>query len=218
MPDISINFAGGIRNADQAKWNPKRTVIRFNYRHRRAYNNTDGAFSVSPSGSLDDQWAAAGGDTRHRLRGSVSTQALRNLNAQMSWDANSGAPYTDHDRHRRQRRFDFQRSSARRRRATACGCRGDRPSPRTSPTRFRSASRRGPRAVVPAPADGRAPRRAAADRGGRQKGITINVSAQNLTNRSNFSGFSGVMTSQYFMQATSVANPRQVDLSLRFNF
>lgn len=52
---------------------------------------------------------------------------------------------------------------------------------------------------------------------GRQKGITINLSAQNLTNRSNFSGFSGVMTSQYFMQATSVANPRQVDLSLRFN-
>ena len=94
VPDFSVNFAGGVRNADQAKWNPKRTTIRFNYRHRRAYNNTDGAFSVSPSGSLDDQWAPAGGDTRHRLRASVSTQAMRNLNAQMSWDANSGAPYT----------------------------------------------------------------------------------------------------------------------------
>ena len=44
------------------------------------------------------------------------------------------------------------------------------------------------------------------------------MSAQNLTNRSNFSGFSGVMTSQYFMQATSVSNPRQVDLSLRVSF
>ena len=44
------------------------------------------------------------------------------------------------------------------------------------------------------------------------------MSAQNLTNRSNFSGFSGVMTSQYFLQATSVSNPRQVDLSLRFDF
>ena len=63
VPDFSLNFAGGIRNADQAKWNPQRTVIRFNYRHRRAYNNTDGAFSVSPSGSLDDQWAA--GVERH---------------------------------------------------------------------------------------------------------------------------------------------------------
>ena len=28
------------------------------------------------------------------MRGSVSTQALRNLNAQVSWDANSGSPYT----------------------------------------------------------------------------------------------------------------------------
>ena len=28
------------------------------------------------------------------MRASVSTQAYRNLNAQMSWDANSGSPYT----------------------------------------------------------------------------------------------------------------------------
>ncbi len=54
--------------------------------------------------------------------------------------------------------------------------------------------------------------------GGRQKGITINVSAQNFTNRYNYSGFSGVMTSQYFLQPTSVSNPRQVDISVRFNF
>lgn len=54
--------------------------------------------------------------------------------------------------------------------------------------------------------------------GGRQKGITFNVSVNNLTNRANYSGFSGVMTSPYFMQATSVSNPRQVDVSLRFNF
>ncbi len=55
-------------------------------------------------------------------------------------------------------------------------------------------------------------------RGGLQKGITISASAQNLTNRANYSGFSGVMTSQYFLQATSVSNPRQIDLSIRFNF
>src|SRR5688500_13195132 len=94
VPDFSLNFAGGVRNANTAKWNPLRTVIRFNYRFRRAENNTDGAFSVSPSGSLDDQWSYASSDTRHRMRGSFSTQALQNLNAQISWDANSGAPYT----------------------------------------------------------------------------------------------------------------------------
>ena len=41
---------------------------------------------------------------------------------------------------------------------------------------------------------------------------------QNLTNRANYSGYSGVMTSTYFLLPTSVSNPRQVDLSVRFNF
>jgi hypothetical protein len=54
--------------------------------------------------------------------------------------------------------------------------------------------------------------------GGRSKGITLNMSVNNLTNRANYTGFSGVMTSQYFRQATSVANPRQVDFSVRFGF
>ena len=44
------------------------------------------------------------------------------------------------------------------------------------------------------------------------------MSAQNLTNRSNYSGFGGGVISPYFLQATSVSNPRQVDLSVRFNF
>jgi hypothetical protein len=210
VQDVSVNFAGGIRNADQAKWNPKRTVIRFNYRHRRAYNNTDGAFSVSPSGSLADQWAPAGGDTRHRLRGSVSTQALRSLNAQLSWDANSGGPYTI---------------------TTGSDDNGDsifndRPvlTPRNSlrlpwrSTFSANLSYTIPIGKPPGPEGGRAGGGGRGGPRGRQKGITLNLSAQNLTNRSNFSGFSGVMTSPYFRQATSVANPRQVDLSLRFNF
>ena len=93
-PTLSINLAGGARNASQARWNPSRTVVRFNYRYRRSYNNSDGAFRPPPSGSLDDQWGAAPGDTRHRIRGSVSTQAFRNLSVHLSLNANSGSPYT----------------------------------------------------------------------------------------------------------------------------
>ena len=214
VPDLNVNFAGGIRNADREKWNPKRTTIRFNYRHRRSYNNTDGSFSVSPSGTLDDQWGPAGGDTRHRLRASLSTQAYRNLNAQMSWDANSGSPYTittgideNGDSIFNDRPFRVPRNSVR--------------------LPWRSTISANVSYLIPigkAPvADGGRPgaggRPGPGGRGGgRQKGITISVSAQNLTNRYNYSGFSGVMTSAYFLQATSVSNPRQVDLSLRFNF
>jgi hypothetical protein len=209
VPDLSVNFAGGIRNADQAKWNPKRTTIRLNYRHRRAYNNTDGAFSIPPSGSLEDQWGPAGGDQRHRWRASVSTQAYRNLNAQMSWDANSGSPYTittgideNGDSIFNDRPFDVPRNSVR--------------LPWRS-TISANVSYLIPIGKAPGPEGGRrgGPQ---ARGGGRQKGVSISMSAQNLFNRYNYSGFSGVMTSQYFLQATSVSNPRQVDVSLRFNF
>jgi hypothetical protein len=207
VPDISFNFAGGIRNADQARWNPKRTTVRFNYRHHRGYNNTDGAFGVSPSGSLDDQWAPAGGDTRHRYRASVSSQAYRGLNTSLNWDANSGGPYTI---------------------TTGTDDNGDsifndRPlfTPRNSvrlPWRSTFSANVSYTIRIGA---GPGPENGQRGRGGpqrRQKGITISMNAQNLTNRSNYSGFSGVMTSQYFRQATSVSNPRQIDLSLRFNF
>jgi len=222
VPDLSVNFSGGIRNSDQAKWNPRRTTIRLNYRHRRAYNNTDGAFSVSPSGSLDDQWAAAGGDTRHRWRASLSSQAYRNLNAQVSWDANSGAPYTittgideNGDSIFNDRPFRVPRNSVRLPWRSTFSTNvsymiplGRTPGP--------EAGRPGA-GGRPGPGGGGGGQRGGGG-GGRQKGITISLSAQNLFNRYNYSGFSGVMTSQYFLQATSVSNPRQVDVSLRFNF
>ena len=208
VPDFSVNFAGGIRNADQKKWNPRRTNIRFNYRHHRGYNNTDGAFSVSPTGSLDDQWAPAGGDTRHRLRASVSTSAYRNFNANLSWDANSGAPYTittgtddNGDSIFNDRPLLTPRNSVR------------LPWRSTFSANMSYTIRIG---AAPGPEGGAQRGRPGPQR--RQKGITISMNAQNLTNRANYSGFSGVMTSQYFRQATSVSNPRQIDLSLRFNF
>jgi hypothetical protein len=48
--------------------------------------------------------------------------------------------------------------------------------------------------------------------------LSFNVNATNLTNRANYSGFSGVMTSPFFRTATSVANPRRVDLGMTFGF
>jgi hypothetical protein len=48
--------------------------------------------------------------------------------------------------------------------------------------------------------------------------LAFTLSAANLTNHPNYSGFSGVMTSPFFRTATSVTNPRRVELgaSLRF--
>jgi hypothetical protein len=207
VPEASLNFAGGVRNANAARWNPRRTTVRVNYRYRRAENNTDGAFAVPPTGSLDDQWSYASSDQRHRFRTSVSTQAWRNLNAQLSWDANSGGPYTITTGEDGNGDSIFN----------------DRPpgTPRNSarlPWRSTLSANLSYTIPIGAAPAGEAARGGPRGRGGRQKGITISAWINNVTNRANYSGFSGVMTSQYFMQATSVANPRQVDLSLRFNF
>ena len=204
-PDININLSGSVRNSTQARWNPKRTVIRFNYRYRRWYNNSDGAFSPPPSGSLADQWAPMEADTRHRMRGSISTQALRNMNAQVSLDSNSGSPYTI---------------------ITGFDDNGEL-TPRNSlrlPWRTTVSANLsytipiGTQEGAGGPGGGFAEGRDGGRGGGRSRGITLNVSINNLTNRANYTGFSGVMTSQYFRQATSVANPRQVDFSVRFGF
>ena len=48
--------------------------------------------------------------------------------------------------------------------------------------------------------------------------LSINVSATNLTNRPNYTGYSGVLTSPFFMTPTAVSNPRKVDVSLGVSF
>ena len=190
VPDFSVNFAGGIRNADQAKWNPKRTMVRFNYRHRRAYNNTDGAFSVSPTGSLDDQWGPAGGDTRHRLRASVSTQALAQPQRADELGCQQRRAVHDHHRHRRKRRFDLQRSPVRRPRnsvrlpwRSTLSANVSYTIPIGRAPALKRASRRGRTAGSPAVVAAARRWRWPRGGGGRQKGITFNVSAQNMMNR-----------------------------------
>jgi hypothetical protein len=44
------------------------------------------------------------------------------------------------------------------------------------------------------------------------------VNANNLTNRANLSGFSGVMTSPFFGTATSVIGPRRIEFGMTFGF
>lgn len=216
VPDININFAGGDRTAAQPRWNPRRTVLRFNYRYRRAFNNSDGAFTPSPTGSLDAEWAPSSSDTRHRMRGSVSSQAFRNLSAQVSLDANSGGPYTmttgldeNGDSIFNDRPLQLPRNTARLPWRTTMSANVSY----LIPLGGGGADGRGGRG------DGGGGRGGPGGRGGGQgPGLTLNMSIQNLTNHTNFVGYSGVMTSAYFLQPTAIANPRQIDFSLRYSF
>ena len=44
------------------------------------------------------------------------------------------------------------------------------------------------------------------------------ASAQNVTNHDNYTGYSGVMTSPFYLQPTTVVNPRKIEVGLRFGF
>jgi hypothetical protein len=48
--------------------------------------------------------------------------------------------------------------------------------------------------------------------------VGLSVNAANLTNRNNYVGFSGNLRSPDFMAATTVANPRRVDVGLNIGF
>ena len=62
---------------------------------------------------------------------------------------------------------------------------------------------------APGPAGGSGPQRYRA---------SLYVSVNNLTNHANLGGFSGVMTSPFFMTPTSVQNPRKVDMGMNVSF
>ncbi len=44
------------------------------------------------------------------------------------------------------------------------------------------------------------------------------AAAQNVTNHANYIGYSGVISSPFFRQATNVLNPRKIELGVRFGF
>jgi len=46
----------------------------------------------------------------------------------------------------------------------------------------------------------------------------VYLSGQNLLNRANYVGYSGVATSPFFGQPTNVMNPRKLQAGLRFGF
>ena len=48
--------------------------------------------------------------------------------------------------------------------------------------------------------------------------VEFYVSAQNVTNHNNYIGYSGVLTSPFFLEPTNVLNPRKLEIGARFGF
>ena len=71
-----------------------RSNINVFYTFGQFRNNTDGAFSLAPTGSIDNDWGPAGSDVRHRFNIAFSSSALRNLSANVNLNGSTGTPYS----------------------------------------------------------------------------------------------------------------------------
>jgi hypothetical protein len=215
---ITARIQAGPNAGPRLDW--RRTSINVNYSTGRSMNNTDGAFSLPASGSPAGEWGEVPGEIRHhRLNLGINTQALKNLNANLNFNALSGSPYTITTGRDDNGDLVYNDRPAGVGRNTAWT-----PGQWTLNSFLTYSINVGKR-IAPPP--------------GGISGITLNngvatvitggaaqpryrlgftVNIQNVTNHGNLTGFSGNMLSDFFLRPTNVQNPRKVDIGINFSF
>ena len=197
-------------------WDWKRIAVYGSYVFTRAYNNTDGDFSVPP-GSLADEWGRAASDMPSRLNLNVTALNLRNLSATLSWNVQSGTPYTMRTGFDDNGDLLFNDRPSGVARNTLRGQAQGGLSGQFSysiPLRKRTGTL--PPGIMVTNNNGAVSVSQFSDAA--RYRINIIAQAQNLTNHANYIGYSGTLTSPFFGQPTAVLNPRRIDLGIQFNF
>jgi hypothetical protein len=188
--NLTLNLAPSGRGAGQAAVNWRRANMRLSYTVAKFDNNSDGAFSVPPSGTLATEWGPAPNDRRARWAASVNSQAVRNLTATLAVEGSTGTPYSV---------------------TTGVDNNGDLLFNDRPAGVGRNTER------IPTQYTWRTSLTYSLRFSG-DKRLSWTLNAINATNHNNYSGFSGVMTSPFFRQATAVQNPRKIDLGMSFGF
>ncbi len=214
----SVNLGWNYTRLD---W--KRSFFFVNYTLARSETNTTGAFSVPASGDiLATEWGPSMGDIRHRATATMSMAPFRNFSMNLNARAQSGSPYnitTGRDANGdglfNDRPAGVARNSAR---ATAQWDLGGRISYTWGFGTRAQGSGGGPGSTMVLMGGGAM---AAALGGGAANSrfrLEVYLSGQNVLNRANYVGYSGVMTSPFFGKPTNVMNPRNLQMGVRFGF
>ncbi|HEX6162863.1 MAG TPA: TonB-dependent receptor [Vicinamibacterales bacterium] len=194
----------------------KRVTWFINYTLAEARNNTDGAFTVAPTGDLDLEWGPANNDIRHRFSVQFNNQIVRNLGLGLSLGTASASPYTlrtglddNGDLIFNDRPDGVARNSERGSGSLNLNFnlnyRWQFGPPVSGPGGIGVMINGGVADVRQFEAPGRYT-------------IGFFLFANNLTNHANYVGYSGVMTSPFFRQATSVTGTRRVEAGINFLF
>jgi hypothetical protein len=189
---------------NRATFNWRRLAANGSYSYLRARRNALGPFDVPASGSLDTEWGRGPADNPYRVNVGVTSTQIKNLSINTSVNASDGFLYNE------MTGFDDNQDGLLNDRPSGVGIFALRaPRAWTLSTRlaYNIPIATGPTST--APGAGPAQQRYRA---------SVYISINNLTNHANLSGFSGVMTSPFFMTATGVQNPRKVDMGINLSF
>ncbi len=218
---LSVSLSTPGPATQQARFNWRRMSVNLNYTLARQRNSSDGAFSVPFSGSPEGEWGPANFDVRHRLNLGINTQALKNANVFLTMNYSSATPYTirtgvddngdlifndrplgiGRNTERGEGQFNLNANAS-----YTIPLGKQKPAPPLGGGITTISA--GDRVIMMAPAGG----------GGPRYRLTFSVSAQNVTNHVNHTGWNGTMTSPFFRQSTSVGAPRRLDMGVSFSF
>ncbi|HEX4346052.1 MAG TPA: hypothetical protein VHZ73_00680, partial [Vicinamibacterales bacterium] len=221
--NFTFNLAGTGPQPNQysgPRFQPKRLNINGTYTLGSFRNDADNRFWVPPTGDLNQEWGPAGGDVRHRIFLGISSQQVRNFNANVNMNIASGSPYnetTGEDNN-------------------GDGAYTDRPAGVTrnslrTPGQFTAnASLVYTFVIGHSTLGGVQGVGIQGGPGGGPNVVTLTNSAppryrlqliaqvQNITNHANYAGYSGIYGSGFYMLPTTVINPRKVDLGIQISF
>jgi hypothetical protein len=220
----TVNIGWNLMKMD---W--RRLFLFVNYTLSTARTNTTGAFSPLSSGdNLDAEWGPSSGDARHRVGGSINVNPLSNLSVSLNASYRTATPYNittgrddNGDGVFNDRPAGTSRNSVRGSDSFELGGRlswgiG------FGPPRSAGGGGGGQTVVVAMGSGGGGGGAMAAGFAGgaadKRFRVDFYVSAQNILNRTNYTAYSGVLTSPLFGQPTSAGTPRRVQLGARFSF
>ena len=196
----TISLVAPSPAVNQARFYWRRMNVQAGYTMIRADNNSDGWFTVPPSGNVDDEWGPGPADSPYRFNIVATGTQLRNLTTVLTWIGNAGPVYTETTG------MDDNGDGIVNDRRPGVGLRSLRGDPQFTMNARLSY------AFVLGGGPGGIP--------GVQPRYRLNLftNVTNLTNHRNYGGYSGVMTSAFYQMPTFVVNPRRVEVGMNVTF
>ncbi len=206
------------KNEPRFRWRRGLSIYTY-YSLGRSQNNTDGAFSPSPTGTIDTEWGYSSSDIRHRISTALYTGALKNLTASFYVSAYGGRPYNQTTG------VDANGDGLLNDRGVGVGRNTLRSGWQYYSSAYLTYTIGVGKRTVPLP-----PGITLTSSGGAlslstfnqadapRYRISFNVSIDNLTNHANYIGYTGVETSPFFGRPTSVDGVRTMNFSVGISF